>query len=339
MTDLAGIVVSSRIRLARNIKGYRFPSELKDSDEARKIINLTYSALGKYGSFRYVKMSECDPMLKESLKERYVISLALQKSRMGAVAYSNSGDLSVMINEEDHIREQYFVQGNDLGGAFTKLSRLDSWLDVNLHFCKNERLGYITACPTNLGTGMRASVMMFLPGHVKLQRLDELEASARSRNLTVRGAFGEGSDGDSFLYQISNEVTLGHSERSMIQSVADFVNKVAEEELELQRIYYRSDELRVEDDIFRSLGKLLYCRRISYGEFSSALSDIKLGVTLGLINVKVVHALDDLLVCARPCYLLELSKDGRDGYTNPTYRDELRAKFVRERLATLVIDS
>lgn len=337
MTNLlSGIVVSSRIRLARNIKGYNFPAELKNSDDAKKIINLTMSALGKYGKFKFARMSECDPMSREALKERYIISDALTKSKIGAVAYSESGDLSVMINEEDHIREQYLVRGNDLNGAFACLSRLDSWLDVNLHFCKSERLGYITACPTNLGTGMRASIMMFLPGHTKLGRMDEMESRARRYNLTVRGAFGEGSEGDSFLYQISNEVTLGRSERSMINDVLDFVGDVADNELELQRIYYRSDELRMEDKIFRSLGTLLYCRRISYGEFSSALSDIKLGVLLGLIDVKKVEPLDDLLISARPCYLLELSDDRRDGYTNPVYRDELRAKFVRERLATLI---
>lgn len=336
VNNLSGIVVSSRIRLARNVKGYNFPAELRNSDEARKIINLTLSALGKYGKFKFLKMSECDPMTRESLKERYIISDALTKSKFGAVAYSESGDLSVMINEEDHIREQYLVRGNGLNGAFASLSRLDNWLDVNLHFCKNERLGYITACPTNLGTGMRASIMMFLPGHVRLGKMEEMESRARGYNLTVRGAFGEGSDGDSFLYQISNEVTLGRSERSMIKDVIDFVCGVAEDELEFQRVYYRSDEPRIEDKIFRSLGTLLYCRRISYGEFSSALSDIKLGVLLGLIDVKAVDALDDLLICARPCYLLELSKDRRDGYTNPAYRDELRAKFVRERLASLV---
>lgn len=334
--NLSGVVVSSRIRFARNVKGYNFPAELRNSDEARKIINLTVSALGKYGKFKLAKMNECEPMTRESLKERYIISDALTRSKFGAVAYSESGDLSVMINEEDHIREQYLVRGNDLYGAFGSLSRLDNWLDANLHFCKNERLGYVTACPTNLGTGMRASVMMFLPGHVKLGRLEEMESRAREYDLTVRGAFGEGSDGDSFLYQISNEVTLGRSERSMIKCVTDFVDGVAEEELELQRIYYRSDELGTEDKIFRSLGTLLYCRRISYGEFSSALSDVKLGVLLGLIDVKVVDALDDLLICARPCYLLELSKDRHDGYTNPAYRDELRAKFVRERLASLI---
>ena len=335
--SLTGIVVSSRVRFARNLRGYRFPSAFRDKNEATEIINKSFRMLEKFGKFRYLKMSDADPTFAGSLKERYVISEALLKSRYGAVAYSESGDLSVMINEEDHLREQYLVRGSDLAGAFSKLARLDDWLNLTLNFCKNERLGYVTACPTNLGTGMRASLMTFLPGHTKLGRMDELTDRAAELDLTVRGAFGEGSGGDSYLYQISNEVTLGKSENGIIKSVKSFVEEVAAEELELQRVYYRSDETAIEDAIFRSLGALLYCRKISYAEFSSALSDVKLGVLLGFIKVRSVEALDDLLVCARPCYLSELCK-ARMSDNSPAVRDVLRAEFIREKLGTLVID-
>lgn len=338
MSDiLTGTVVSSRIRLARNLKGHRFPAALDNFAEARDIINKTFRSLDRFGKFRFLKISEADPALVGALKERYIISDALIKSRIGAVAYSENGDLSVMVNEEDHIREQYLVRGGNLAGAFEKLSGLDKWLDVTLNFCRNERYGFITACPTNLGTGMRASMMTFLPAHVKLGKLDELNERAADLNLTVRGAFGEGSDGTGFLYQISNEVTLGRSEVSMINTVTQFVRDVAEHENDLQQVYYRSDEMQAQDEIFRSLGILLYCRRISYNEFLAALSNVKLGVSLGFIKVKSVSALDDLMVCARPCYLLELTNAEENSFASPVLRDEIRAKFVRERLGSLIV--
>jgi len=339
MTDLLnGTIVSSRVRLARNLKGYRFPASLKDADEAREIINKTFRMLEKYGRFEYLKISEADPMLAGSLKERYVISSALLKSKNGAVAYSENGDMSVMINEEDHIREQYFVRGRDLGGAYAKLARLDDWLGRTLGFCKNERLGYITACPTNLGTGLRASVMMFLPAHTKLGYMNGLMDRAAELDLTVRGAFGEGSEGDSFLYQISNEVTLGKSENAIIKQVLAFVDEVAADELEFQKVYYRADEIKVEDEIFRSLGTLLYARKISYGELSSAISDVKLGVSLEFIKVRRAEVLDDLLVWCRPCNLLMLCKQEAGNDYSPAHRDEIRAGFVRDAIKKLVIE-
>ncbi len=337
MSDfLTGTVVSSRVRLARNLKGYRFPSAIKDGAEAQDIINKTFRSLSRYAKFEYLKVADAEPFALEALKERYVISEALIKSRTGAVAYSSGGDLSVMINEEDHIREQYFVRGGDLAGAYSKLANLDNWLDKTLNFCKNEKLGYITACPTNLGTGLRASVMTFLPAHVRLGKMDELACRAAELDLTVRGSFGEGSGEDGYLYQISNEITLGKSEGALISSVKSFVQEVAEKELELQRIYLRANEMQTEDDIFRALGTLLYCRKISYDELSRAIAEVKLGVLLGFIKVTRVEALDDLLVCARPYYLLQLSSV--NALADADRRDEIRAKFVRERLKKMVID-
>lgn len=335
MSFLEGTVVSSRIRFARNLRGYRFPSRLKDKDEALEITNKAFKSLSRFARFEYLRVNDAEASELAALKERYIISDALLKSKFGAVAYSLGGDLSVMINEEDHIREQYLVRGGDLADAYAHLSGLDNWLDKTLNFCKNEKLGYLTACPTNLGTGMRASVMTFLPAHVRLNKMEELADRASKLDLTVRGAFGEGSGGDGYLYQISNEVTLGKTEGTMINSVRNFVLEVAEEELELQRVYHRSDEMQVEDDIFRALGTLLYCRKISYDELSRELSEVKLGVLLGLIKSKKPEALDDILVCARPYYLLQLY--GEDSCASLERRDELRAKFVRERLKTLIV--
>lgn len=325
----SGAIVTGRIRLARNLKNYRFFSSLSDRAVAREIVERTFGALSRFGNFRLYSMDSVDPLFKEELKERYLISEALRQNEFsGAVAVHEAGSFSVMINEEDHIREQYLFQSGDLMSAYKNLANLDRWLDKYLRFAKSERWGYLTACPTNLGTGLRASVMMFLPALTRMNYVSDLCERAASKGLTVRGAFGEGSRGQSCLYQVSNEVTLGRKETSIISDVQSFIAETAESECETQRVMYADDKITVEDYIFRSLGILSNCRRISYDEFSEHFANVKLGAMLGLIEVENVKALDDLLVTARPAVLSKLLQAG-NGYSLSFTQDENRATYVR----------
>lgn len=337
MSFLQNTVVTSRVRLARNLKNYRFLSTLNDKSVAVEIVNRTMAALSRYGGFSLCVMATADPSLKEELKERYIISEELKRNNFsGAVAYSVKDDLSVMINEEDHIREQCLVQGSDLMSAYTKIHRLDGWLEKYLGFCKSPVYGYITACPTNLGTGMRASLMMSLPGFTKTGKIDQLVNSARDYGLTVRGTFGEGSGEQSCLYQLSNEVTLNRTEISIIESVLSFAEQTAEQESENQQILYRANEARVEDCIFRALGILTNCRILSYEELSDLMADVRLGVMLGLIKVKNINALDDLLINTRSYTLTALlAKNGEQTIFGKL--DECRAAYIRENIKKILL--
>lgn len=334
--NIAGTVVTSRVRLARNLTGYNFKSTMTDKAVGKEIINRTVRQLNRYGVFDLFVMGEIPFEKREELKESYVISEMLKNNcETGAVATTKDRNLSVMINEEDHIREQMLVKGDDLLYAYQKLVSLDNWLSRNLVFAKSPSLGYLTACPTNLGTGLRASAMMFLPTLTKKNLIGVLYEKAKSRGLTVRGVFGEGSGGDSCLYQVSNEVTLGMAELDIIKRVEDYVSEVANIESTNALSEYNKNKAEVEDCAYRALGLLTNCRLLSYGEFSTLIANLKSGVMLGFIKISEVEAIDDLLVTARPYTLINaLLKSGKQINVNNV--NAFRAEYVRECLAKIL---
>lgn len=299
-----GTVVTCRVRLARNLSGYNFGSTLTDRAAAREIINKTYKLISQFGDFKLYEMSKITPEFAQQLKESYVISEDLKNNTFsGAVAVNQTSRLSVMINEEDHIRSQCILPGENLLTAYSRLQPLDRWLNNNLRFCKNQKYGYITACPTNLGTGLRASVMMFLPTLTGTDMMNQLYEKAKPRGLTIRGVFGEGSKGESSLYQISNEVTLGKSETAIIKEVQSYVLEVAEIEQVNALTYYNKNKLLVEDEVFRAVAILKNCKLLSYQEFALHIASIKLGAMLKIIKINSFSALDDLLISCRPAIL------------------------------------
>ena len=302
--DYNGIVVTCRVRLARNLSGYNFASTLKDRAVAREIVNRTYKLISQFGDFKLYEMSKITPEFAEQLKERYVISEGLKNNTFsGAVAFNEQSSLSVMINEEDHIRSQCILAGENLATAYSRLVPLDRWLNNNLRFCKSQKYGYITACPTNLGTGLRASAMMFLPTLTGSDMMNELYQKAKPRGLTIRGVFGEGSKGQSSLYQISNEVTLGKSEPTIIKDVQSYVAEVANIEQVNALTYYNKNKLQVEDEVFRAKAILKNCKLLSYDEFASLIASVKFGAMLKIIKVNAISALDDLIIKCRPAIL------------------------------------
>lgn len=299
-----GIVVTCRVRLARNLSGYNFASTLTDRASAREIINKTFSLVSQFGQFDLYEISKISQEHAQRLKEDYVISEALRKNTFsGAVAVARNLPISVMINEEDHIRSQCILKGEDLLTAYAKLAPLDRWLNNNLKFSKNSVYGFLTACPTNLGTGLRASAMMFLPTLHRNNMMNDLYQKAKQNGLTVRGVFGEGSQGQSALYQISNEVTMGKSEVEIIRTVQSYVEEIAKIEQLNSLTYFNQHRLEVEDEIHRAISLLTNCRLLSYEEFSYLLPLLKWGVMLKIINVSDMLALDDLLIKCRPANL------------------------------------
>ncbi len=321
MVDFAkGTVVSTRVRLARNLDGYAFPSRL-DYKHSREIIRRVSSGLSHFDNFRLIYMDDITEDEGRLLVENHLVSPNLvANTRGGAVLINNEEFLSIMINEEDHLREQCIVKGFDLPLAYTTMSEIDEQLAKSVKFAYDEQLGYLTSCPTNLGTGLRASVMLFLPALTLSGRINDVIRSAAPRGLTVRGMYGEGSKAEGYTYQISNERTLGISEQDILDVTEKAVRKVIEYEASARSdLINSSAATRLKDKCLRSFGIVTNCAIISSDEFRDLCSNIKLGACLGYIAISDVAAIDALVVKMQPANLnaaasRELTPDERDVY-------------------------
>ena len=333
MTDYSKIAVSSRIRLARNLEGYPFPSHLKDAKQAKDVIRIVTSGLARLYDFniRYMdKISEAEAL---SSKENHLISPNLiTNGRPSAVLINREESISIMINEEDHLREQCIVKGMDLKLAYETMSEIDGRLSSSMKFAYDEQLGFLTACPTNLGTGLRASVMLFLPAVTINGLMPRIIKSVSRLGLTVRGIYGEGSRAEGYVYQISNEVTLGVSEKEILSQVEEIVGKTCELELaEREELKNGASALDIEDECRRSYGILTNCAKLSTGELVRYAASVKLGACLGYIKIDDVSQIDDLSVKMRPSNITAAA--GRE--LTPAERDAYRAKYTAKFLKKL----
>ncbi len=329
-----GAVISSRIRLARNINGYPFPAKLRSIKQAKEIIRSVSSAVNKVDEFHLYYMDGISAEDAQSLVENHLISPALLKRpNYSAALINEEGNLSIMINEEDHLREQCIVSGLALESAYDKMSDKDSLIAHSLPFAYDERLGYLTACPTNLGTGLRASVMMFLPAIAIGGIMPRVIQSATRLGLTVRGAYGEGSSATGYTYQISNEVTLGVNEEDIISQVTAVVDKIVEMEAsERERLKKGSSATKIKDKCLRAYGVLANCALMTSEEFVNLCADLKLAACLGYANVSDISAIDDLILKMKPSNINALS--GR--HLSPGERDAYRASYASEQIKKLV---
>ncbi len=325
-----GIIIMSRVRLARNIHGY--PFTIRDAKTAKEVIKKVNRALIKCDTFNLFYMSNFDDIKLEAMKERHLISQYLIDNRSSGAALINQDEsVSVMINEEDVIREQCFTKGFLLREAYNRLSAIDDELIKNLDIAYDEKYGFLTACPTNLGTGLRASVMMFLPALTESGMIRDLIIEVERLGLTVRGIYGEGSKAEGCTYQISNEVTLGVSEEQIISTVEDAVERICSAEREEMKRVFLRNKLKTMDRAKKSFGVLTNAVMLNYDEFLSHFENVKLGVLLGYINIDDIEQLDDLTVAVRPANLCEQ-------YGKPLSamdRDLFRAEVVGKKLIKL----
>ena len=321
-----GTLVSTRIRLARNLEGYPFPSHLKDEKQAKEIIRLVSSGLNRLDDFKLYYMDGISEWEANSLKENHLISPDLIARKRSAAALINSDrSISVMINEEDHLREQCIIKGLHLKRAYDRLSAIDSKIGRSIKFAYDEQLGYLTACPTNLGTGLRASVMLFLPALTLNGNMREVVRSISRLGLTVRGIYGEGSEAEGYMYQVSNEVTLGVSEDEIISQVDEVAQKIcALENAERNKLKTGSARLTVKDKCLRAYGVATNCAVLSSVELTRLAADIKLGACLGYIPIANVSDIDDLVARMQP-YNMNISA-GRE--LTAGERDVYRAEYA-----------
>ena len=325
-----GIVVSSRIRLARNLKDLPFPSRMTDSQLEtlkEKVKNAISDSNTPFSvNIKYLDMSSIPEAQIMAMVERHVISPEFaNKGKKGAIILSDDESISIMIGEEDHIRIQVIVSGLNLEKAYDIAEQIDSLLYSKLSFAFDKDLGFLTECPTNLGTGLRASVMLHLPVCESNGEIQRLAETVGKIGFTVRGMYGEGSKSEAGLYQVSNQITLGLTEKNAIDNLKIITNQLIEKEKNSRT---QLDNLNVEDMCFRALGTLKYARSINTKETMNLLSAIKLGVDMGIIKEDINPI--ELLIESGP-YMLMTQK----GEMNPKERDIVRATNIREKLADI----
>lgn len=313
--------ISTRIRFARNISGVKFLSTMKP-EEKRELLLKIKDTVKNLGDFDFIDMGALSDIRAGELTEKHLISPEFAENRENCgLLLGKDGVTSIMINEEDHLRMQVIMPGFCLKEAFEKASALDRTLNDALHFAYSDELGYLTHCPSNLGTAMRASVMIHLPALTETGAIGQIPAMLSRYGLTVRGLYGEGSRSGGAIYQISNQVSLGVSEEEIMERLTTVLEKITKTEASLAKKLIENE--RVEDRIFRSLGTLKYARIISSSEALKLLSDIRFGTEAGLLEQDIA-LIDKLSSEINPCSI-ELISDGKN-------RDTVRAEKIRQTL-------
>jgi len=321
-------VVSSRIRFARNIADYPFDSKL-DTTSCNEIIEKVTRALGDdYEKIDFLKLSGAEA--RSYMEKRYVSPVFSQKKNPHSLFVQEKNGISVMVCEEDHIRLQCIMPGLSLREAYENASKTDELLDDGLNIAFNEELGYLTHCPTNLGLAMRASVMMFLPALTMTRSIESLSIQLSKLGFTVRGMYGEGTDPDGSLYQISNRVTMGVSESDVISRLEETVRKIIEKERRARDIIKSDSFIALSDRIFRSFGVLKYARVITSKEFMKLYSDVRLGISLGIIEGISYETLGEIMIGSMPANII-ISNGGKN--MSDSERDVKRADYIRSSIA------
>ena len=323
------VVVSSRVRLARNLEGRPFPQRLEPA-AAEAILMQTEDVIRRWpGDWEFIRLGELSPLERRVLVEKHLISPAhAEKPAHRGLALNADETEAIMVNEEDHLRIQALQSDLDLAGTWDRSVELDDRLEQDLDFAFDADLGYLSACPTNLGTGLRASVMMHLPALTFTRRLGPLLGSLAKQGLAVRGLYGEGTEAAGHLFQISNQTTLGRTEMEIIQTIHQVADQVAAEERAARQSLLQGGAERLQDRVGRAWGILLGARILSGEEAMRLLSDLRLGVEMNLVDGVSRQTLSELLVITRPGFLERSA--GRE--MDRLERDIHRANLVRERL-------
>lgn len=320
------VVLSSRVRIARNIVDYPFPIRL-EKEAAQELIGKISSALGD--GFKRINMLDTEPQKAAVLVEKHLISPEFATGGGERALFTSEDEhLSVMACEEDHLRIQAILGGYELEKAFEEAYALEEKLDGVLQFAYDDELGYITHCPTNLGTALRISVMMFLPALTYNHQMPAISEMLQKFGLTIRGVYGEGSKSEGCLYQISNQITLGISERDTLKRLTEALDSIIERERKSRELLKNTQN---KDKIMRSLGNVLYCEIMSSDEFEQHYKNLRLGASLGYIDTDV-SLLDSLYVKTKSaCVGAKCIESGKEN--TPEMRDMMRAKLIKETLS------
>lgn len=327
----AEIVLTSRVRLARNIRDIPFPNRA-DSKQKLRAFNSIEKAVKNsqymHGSLM-LKLDKMDSIDKQFLVERRIISREHAAKTSGSgVAISEKEIVSVMMNEEDHIRMQVLFPGFQLLEVWRLADQLDTEFEKIVDYAFSPTLGYLTACPTNVGTGIRASVMMHLPALVLAKQVEQVIQAILKLGLAVRGLYGEGSEASGNIFQISNQVTLGKSEEEIINNLDGVIRQIVGHERNARQLLLKTRLKQVEDRVYRAFGLLSNVRTITSKETVDLLSALRMGVDLGILQQVGRATINELFVITQPAHLQKLT--GKK--LGPNERDVVRADLVREKL-------
>jgi len=327
------IVLSCRVRLARNVAGFPFTGKASDSERS-ELLNLARQVLltsGLSERMTWIDLHEASDQHRKLLVERHLISKPFAESSIArGVAISGDEALSIMVNEEDHFRIQVLAPGTQLRGAFDRINVIDDRVESHLDYAFSSRWGYLTACPTNLGTGIRFSMMLHLPALNLSNEIERVRRAARELNLAVRGYYGEGSDSAGDFYQISNQVTLGCTEPELLNEFQDkVIPQIVDYELEARRLLMKNSPNLLDDRVHRAAAILRSARLLGTEEAMKLLSRVRLGIVTGRISDPDIDTVNRLFQKIQPAHI----RQEMDEQISPDELREARAALIRKSLS------
>lgn len=327
----SNVVISSRIRLARNIDDFPFFNQAS-SQERKKLLDELKVQLAKSKYLKgslYIPMKGITELDRQFLVERHLMSPEhMTDPEYKALLIDENEIVSIMINEEDHLRIQVLQSGFNLMEAWRMVDEIDSDLSEKTRFAFSSRWGYLTACPTNTGTGLRGSVMLHLPALVITNQISKVFQAISKLGLTMRGLYGEGTEATGDFFQISNQVTLGHSEKDLLENIERIISKIIMRESTTRTMLMAKNKDEIIDKIWRALGTLKSARIITSNEAITLLSIIRLGIDLEIVKDIDLKALNELFILTQPAHLQKLE----DKILSPQDRDRKRAELIRDKL-------
>lgn len=329
--ETTDVAKSTRIRLARNIHGFRFNLSKKEEIEAleSKIKEGLYT-IG-YG-LKFWKLKDMDDITKMSLVEKNLISpdFALNKNETGSILINDEENICIMIGGEDHIELQVFSCGLDLENTLNLAIEIDQKIEETLGYAVSKKYGYLTACPNNVGTALRASVMVHLPALSKTQNTNKILEAINSFGINIRGVYGENTKSTGDMYQISNQQTLGVTEKEIIQNLNVIVDKIIKQERQARKILAK-DDIALEDLVYRSFGILSNCKKISSKEARDLLSNIKLGTDLGILKELTDLKVQKLYLYTKPANLQKFLGEQYEALKRDIKRAEVVKQILEEK--------
>ena len=331
------VVITSRIRLARNIASIPFPTVMQPQHAAQvaeKIRKSLHKKAVDSGSlFTFVYIRDVPEIERQILVEKHLASRDLMESPdISAILLDSQEKIVVMVNEEDHIRMQCILPGFQLKEAWEKLNQVDNMIEEKVEYAFHEQLGYLTCCPTNVGTGLRSSVMMHLPALTANKHMNAILQTISKVGLTARGIYGEGSEALGSIYQISNQITLGPSEEELIDNLIIITKQIMEKERIARKALHKTGGMQFEDSLWRAYGVLQNARVLELKEFMIYISQMRLGVSMGLIPYLTLEDVDGLMTAGQPAGVMR--KVGRT--LEGIEVDIARAEVIREALDEII---
>ena len=325
------VVISSRIRLARNLGDIPFPTKFS-KEHAKKVLDTIKEITPSIGyGLKFINLNDLDDITKVSLVEKHVISpeFAMNKAKHGAMVINDEENICIMVNEEDHMHIQVFSSGLELENLKNLSIEIDEKLDNMLHYASHEKYGYLTSCPTNVGTAMKASVMVHLPALTMTGNIGKIFNIVNGFGMNIRGIYGESTQGQGDIYQISNKQSLGVTENDIIKNLNIITEKVMEQE-RMARKFLAKNSIDLEDRVYRAYGTLAYATKLSSDECKKLLSYVKLGTDLGIIKELNDSKISKLYLYNQPANLQKYVGKPLDGYEREIKRPEVIKEIMSD---------